>query len=252
MPTVKGLPKGKAAPLTISQDAARRFLVGLSWDPKEPEKPKLIPPFPSGDPAAMVPWLLLLLPRLVLLPFRLLFRPVTQADANAKAQWSKADDTRGRDKNSAHFDLDLACYVFDKDFKQLAYVGPDDAAFIDASKKVYHSGEDQGGFGGPDDETISVETQGLPENYHHFFFVVECDSKFSLEEIRNPAIRLADGKTNENAIETTLTPPAHLNAHGFAFCHVWREGEGFMVRNLEEYTGDNMDWPKFLSGFAAA
>lgn len=252
MPTVKGLPKGKAAPLTISQDAARRFVVGLSWDPKAPPKPKALPSFPSGDPAAMAVWVLLLLPRLVLLPFRMMFSPVIAADARAKEQWGKADDAAGRDKDSPHFDLDLACYVFDKDFNQLAYVGPENAAFIDASKKIYHSGEDQSGFGGPDDETISVETLGLPENYHHFFFVVECDSKFSLEEIRNPAIRLADGKTNENAIEATLTPPAHYNAHGFAFCHVWRDGDGFMLRNLEEYTGDNVDWPKLLSGFAAA
>jgi stress response protein SCP2 len=251
MPTIKGLPKGKAEPLHISEGAGRRFFVGLSWDPVLPQKAKLMPSFPSGDPAAAGEGVLMLLPRLLMLPFRYLLRPVTEADARAKTQWSKSEDAKGRDKDSPHYDLDLACHVFDADFNPLVYVGPEDAAFIDASKKIYHSGEDQAGFGGPDDETVSVETVGLPENYHHFFFVVECDSKYSFGEIRNPAIRLADGKAHDgdNMIEATIVPPVHYNARGLVFCHVWREGDGFMLRNLEEYTGDNMDWPKFLRGF---
>lgn len=249
MPTIKGLPKGKAEPLHISEGAGRRFFVGLSWDPILPKKSEMLPSFPSGDPAAAGLWLALLLPRLLMMPFRVMFRPVIEADARAKTQWSKAEDKPGRDKDSPHYDLDLACLVFDADFNPLCYVGPENAAFIDASKKIYHSGEDQAGFGGPDDETVSVETAGLPENYHHFFFTVECDSKHSFGDIRNPAIRFADGKTNDNAIETTIVPPAHYNARGLVFCHVWREGDGFMLRNLEEYTGDDMDWPKFLRRF---
>jgi stress response protein SCP2 len=249
MPTIKGLPKGKAAPLQVSEGAGRRFFVGLSWDPALPKKAELLPSFPSGDPAAAGRWLALLLPRLLALPFRALFRPVIEADARAKTQWGKAEDRRGRDRDSPHYDLDLACLVFDAGFNQLAYIGPEDAAFIDASRKIYHSGEDQAGFGGPDDETVSVETAALPEHYHHLFFVVECDNKYSFGEIRNPAIRLADGKSNDNVIEATITPPAHYNARGLAFCHVWREGDGFMLRNLEEYTGDDMDWPRFLRRF---
>lgn len=248
MTTIKGLPKGKAEPLEISQGAARRFFVGLSWDPREmPRLSISVPDKPKEGEGSLAGYYL----ALPLHFLRILFLSVVKLVAMDKyiSMTNKKEDKIGRDSDAPHYDLDLACLVFDADFNQLCYVGPENAAFIDASKKVYHSGEDQAGFGGPDDETVSVETAGLPENYHHFFFIVECDSKYSFEEIRNPAIRIADGKTNENMIESTITPPVHYNARGLVFCHVWREGEGFMLRNLEEYTGDNMDWPKFLRRF---
>jgi len=243
MPTNKGLPKGKAAPLEISAEGGRRFFVGLSWDPREmprmnigiPDKPK-----EGSKLGYYLAW-----PYHFLRVLFLSLVKLVAMDMYIKMT-SKQEDTKGRDKESPHYDLDLACLVFDADFNHLIYIGPEDAAFIDASRKIYHSGEDQAGFGGPDDETVSVETTGLPENYHHFFFVVECDSKYSFEDIRNPFIRLADGKTNDNVIETRIAPPAHYNAHGLVFCHVWREGDGFTVRHLHEFTGDNMNWPKFL------
>lgn len=252
MVTYRGPQKGKAIPLDISPEAARRFVVGLSWDPAVEQALEVkLPYFPKGDIAGAMAWVLLAPLRLVQIGFRRLFRPVLEADMRARSQRGKAADAAGLDLDSTAFDLDLSCYVFDADFNYLTYVGPENAAFIDESRKIYHSGEDQAGFGGPDDETISVETRDLPLHYHHFFFVVECDSGHSFEEIRNPAVRLADGKTDENALESTIDPPAHYNARGFAFCHVWREGDGFMLRNLDEYAGDNTDWPKFLSELTA-
>lgn len=245
MPTNKGLPKGKTAPLEISAEGGRRFFVGLSWDPRDMPRLNIsVPDKPKEGGWPMVRYILLWPYHLLRVAFLSIVKLVAM-DMYVRMT-SKAEDIKGRDKGAPHYDLDLACLVFDADFNQLAYVGPEDAAFIDASRKIYHSGEDQAGFGGPDDETVSVETAGLPENYRHFFFVVECDSKYSFEDIRNPFIRLADGKTNENMIETRIAPAVHLNAHGLVFCHVWREGDGFMVRHLHEFTGDNMDWPKFL------
>lgn len=247
MATIRGPEKGKEAALVISQDGESRFFVGLGWDPKDlPDTSVNIPDKPKGGIA--------LIGYFILWPFhfvRIFFVSLIKLIAMDMytRMTSKDEDKPGRDEKSRTFDLDLCCYIFDADLQFKSFVGPENAAFIDASKKVYHSGEDQSGFGGPDDEAISVQMKDLPAEYHHLFFVVKSDSRYSFQDVRNPAIRLADGKLNENILESTIVPPAHYNASGFVFCHVWREGTGWRYRNLDEYTGTDVNWDTFLPSF---
>jgi stress response protein SCP2 len=250
MTTVRGPEKGRAEQLVISDDANQRFFVGLGWDPKDPPDSAVrLPKKPKGGAALFFYYLLSPLHFI-----RILFVALVKLIAvdMYTRNTSKSEDKLGRDEKSSTFDLDLCCYVLDAQMQEVCFIGPEGNAYIDPSKKVYHSGEDQSGFGGPDDEAISVETKGLPAQYHHFFFVVKSDSKYAFQDVRNPAIRLADGKLNENVLESTLTPPAHYNASGFVFCHVWRDGENWSFRNLDEYTGSDIEWPSFLATFIRA
>jgi len=246
MATVRGPQKGGEAELVISQDAENRFFVGLGWDPKDlPDAAVRLPEKPKGGVALAMYYLLW--PLHFLRVFFVSLVKLIAMDMYTQST-SKGEDKPGRDDKSRTFDLDLGCYIFDEALQFKAYVGPENNAFIDESRKVYHSGEDQSGFGGPDDEVVSVETKSLPADYRHFFFVVKSDSRYGFQDVRNPSIRLADGKLNENMLESTITPPVHYNASGFAFCHVWHDGAGWRFRNLDEYAGADIDWPAFLPG----
>jgi len=244
MATVRGPQKGADAVLTISQEAGNRFFVALGWDPKDlPDTTVTLPEKPRGGGRLLLYYFLLPL-HFVRILFVSLVKLVAMDMYTQNT--TKHEDKPGRENKSRTFDLDLGCYIFDEAFLFKAYVGPENDAFIDSSKKVYHSGEDQSGFGGPDDEAVSVETKGLPADYRHFFFVVKSDSRYGFQDVRNPAIRLADGKLNENLLESTIAPPVHYNASGFVFCHVWHDGAAWRFRNLDEYTGADIDWPGFL------
>jgi stress response protein SCP2 len=246
MATVRGPQKGGEAELTISQEAENRFFVGLGWDPKDmPDTSVKFPKKPKSGGGLLLYYLLWPI-HFVRIFFVSLIKLVA-VDMYTR-NTSKNEDKPQRDDKSRTFDLDLGCYVFDAALQFKGYVGPEGDAFIDASKKIYHSGEDQSGFGGPDDEAVSVETKGMPDDYQHFFFVVKSDSQYGFQDVRNPSIRLADGKLNENILESTITPPVHYNASGFVFCHVWREGAGWRFRNLDEYTNADIDWQSFLPG----
>lgn len=247
MVTVRGPEKGKDAALVISQDAENRFFIGLGWDPKDPPDTSVKIPKKPKDGGSLVLYYLLWPFNFVRILFVSLIKLIAMDMYTRNT--SKGDDKPGRDEKSRTFDLDLCCYIFDAALQPKGFVGPENDAYIDASKKVYHSGEDQSGFGGPDDEAISVQTKDLPEDYHHFFFVVKSDSQYAFQDVRNPAIRLADGKLNENILESTITPPAHYNASGFVFCHVWRDGAAWRYRNLDEYTGTDVNWDTLLPSF---
>ena len=244
MVTVRGPQKGGKAELIISQEAENRFFVGLGWDPKDPPDTSVKLPKKPKSGGGLFLYYLLWPIHFVRVLFVSLVKLIAMDMYTQNT--TKGDDKPGRDDKSRTFDLDLACYIFDAGFAFKGYVGPENDAFIDTSKKVYHSGEDQSGFGGPDDEAVSVQTKDLPADYHHFFFVVKSDSQYAFQDVRNPAIRLADGKMNENLLESTIAPPVHYNASGFVFCHVFRDGDGWGFANLDEYTGADIDWQTFL------
>ncbi|TAL37447.1 MAG: hypothetical protein EPN97_05235 [Alphaproteobacteria bacterium] len=246
MPTVAGPAQNVITDMKISPEGARRFVVKLSWTPRE--LPKLnvdvAAPPKEGDTTGKIVFFMMK-------PFdllRILFLSIVKLMSfGMYASKARRDvDADGRDTTADQFDLDLDCYIFDGNMMLKCVIGTEgDALLIEGSKKVYHSGDDQSGMAG---EHIFVETQGLPEGYQNFFFVVRSDCKYSLDQFVNPLIRLADGKTDENVLQNTLIPAEQMipKAFNYAFCHVFRDGDAWRFRNLDAYQGDAVEWEMFL------
>jgi stress response protein SCP2 len=222
MPTVSGPPKNSVNELKVSQDGARRFMVNLSWTPREDAKPEALAT-KDEKPGSF---------------FKKLLSFGSKGGSDAKT---------GRDADADRLDLDLDCYVFNEDMLCKCVIGTGgDALMIEGSKKVYHSGDDQSGTSG---EQVYVETEGLPDDYRHFFFVVRSDCKYSLDQFRNPLIKLVDAKTGEVALENTLIPQGELDiprAYNYAFCHIYRTGDKWMYRNIDIHMGDGVEWDMTL------
>lgn len=265
MPVVTGAPQ---AELKITPEGARRFFVGLSWNPPAAVGTRIKV---AGGPGKGV----------VEKTAHGLFAPlefvrvgvlatsnlIMQAISDAKR--SKDDDAKGRDKKSEAYDLDLDCYIFDKDGGFIRVVGTEDAAYIDPSKKIYHTGDDQTGGGGPDDEQVYVETRGLPPEYAQLYFVVKCDSKFDFSQYDSPRVRIADSKQGESQLECRLGPAdtgddAGKGKYNYVFCRVLREagtgpadeagqeGDRWYVTAIDAYLDEGVDWQQALPQLTAA
>ncbi|MBI4031334.1 MAG: TerD family protein [Proteobacteria bacterium] len=153
------------------------------------------------------------------------------------------------------YDLDLACVMYDGNGEFVDGVSsrPDEA--IDMSGAVYHSGDDDTGRGGGDDEQISVELASLPESIHHIVFVVEVQSKkHNFSNVGTAEIRIADGmddrtqftllmgETAESADKTACVP-----------LRVYREDGNWMIQNIGAYynSADVSDWTEEIKKFIA-
>lgn len=231
MATVSGPAKGKTQELHLSAQGRPRLLVGLSWVPKD-EGPRIragIPPLKDAEGLYdtfyffKLPFFLL---RALVLGLVTLFRRHVKI------------------KSDPH-DLDLCCYITDRDYKVLETVGPKEGSLIEPGRKVYHSGEDQTGRNPADAEQIFIEMRGLPAEYDQFFFAVKSANRNTLGDIPDGTIRLVDSGTNEillqNSIAASALPPG--NSFGCVFCSVFRKGEGWAFRNIDSFTGREVDWP---------
>ncbi len=237
MKVFKGPAKGQDAQIEISETQRDRVLIGLSWDVKdELEKVEL----EVGD------WV----------PFR--------KYAQAAEDWihesvyafrtmqyrhkdvNHYDAPEARDSDFDGFDLDLYCYIFDDHGELVEKIGPDYEDVISEEGQVYHSGDDFSGMGGPDDEQIYIETKKLPENYKHFLFVVKSDCKFNLNDISDPVIRIADGKTNEDFLKEDIKPPANVNASALIFAHMAEVNDNWTITNISDFADADLDIPKYF------
>jgi stress response protein SCP2 len=235
MATVTGPAKGKAAPLPL--EGAGRILAGLSWTPKADGAPSGKIPVPQlRDAEGRYDSFYFF--RLPVYYARLLFRALAGA---------------GRRGGDPH-DLDLFCYVFDRDMQLLHVVGPKNAELIDPSRKIYHSGENQTGREKADAEQVFVETRGLPPEYHSLTFVVKSANSYSLADIPDAGVRLADSASNTdhllNTVAAKAMPPG--NAYGYVFCSVARDGAGWTVRNIDSFAGRAVDWNLLLPALEMA
>lgn len=243
--------KGPALPLPVSEVGERRFMVGLSWG----EHP------PQDDWNIRIPHLRDEHGRYDVfyffkLPFHL-FRIITLSIiklAMPSLYRRGVSDYESRKRgivDAGRYDLDLCCYVFDAKMELKCVIGPADGNYTDASRKVYHSGDHQHGSAGTgDDEQAFVETRDLPADYAHFFFVVETDGRYSLGETPNASVRLTCSRTNTDALKKPVVVDAGKDAHGFIFCHVFRDGDGWAYRDISEYEPFNADWVKVLKHLA--
>ena len=227
MKVFKGPEKGQSAPIQISETQSDRVLIGLSWDMKQFEKIKL--------PKPQIMFVKSTIEEIENIihryrTFKFMDRPVNEHDA-----------PDARDDDFGHFDIDLYCYIFDENGEHVDTVEPDYKNLIDESETVYHSGDDFSGLGGGDDEQIYIETKKLPANYKHFLFVVKSDCAFSLDEVQNTTIRVADSKTNDDFIKADISPAANLNAAAFVFAHMAEIDGTWTLTNIGEYADADFD-----------
>ena len=161
------------------------------------------------------------------------------------ATTSKKDDSKGRDIKSSMRDLDLLCFIFDKDKNFVREIGPDPDTMIDEASSVYHSGEEFSGGGLYDDEMVRIEIDKLPANYQHFVFVVVSDSKLSLAECGTFNLRLADSTTDHNFIKDDVDAPAD-NSSAYIFAKLSRDDQIWTTEQISKFGDFETDWPTAL------
>jgi stress response protein SCP2 len=142
-------------------------------------------------------------------------------------------------------DLDLYGYVFDDANRLKAVVGPDENSLSDISGAVFHSGDDTtGGDGG---ETITVQTHSIPEDYRHFFFLVRSAEDLRINEVGGVRMRLTAAEAESSTLNNPVSPPGHVRARGYVFCHVARGESGWTCRSLDAFTDFEENWGELLA-----
>lgn len=243
--------KGPAQVLPVSKEGERRFFVGLSWGARDVKDTSIEIPHLRDENGHYDLFYFFKLPFHL---FRIVILSLIKHLAPSLYQHGVVD-YEARKKgitDPGRYDLDLSCYVFGKNLELCCVIGPEEDVYTDASKKVYHSGDDIHGSGGSgDDEQAFVETRGLPDHYQHFFFVIETDGRYSLDETPHAHVRLADSRTNKDILRVELKSGAITgqSPHGYVFCHVFRgNGDEWLYRDISDYHGFNADWVQVLQG----
>lgn len=150
------------------------------------------------------------------------------------------------------YDLDLACVMYGADGEAVDGVSAKPDETMDSSGKVYHSGDDTGGEGDrTDDEAISVELKDLPDYIHHIVFVGEIQSAHTFGDIKNPSMRIADGKTNDDQLHTPLNAPEGKSKTAFVFARLSRKDDDWTITNIGEFfNGEDIeDWIDYLKRY---
>ncbi len=137
-------------------------------------------------------------------------------------------------------DLDLMCVMYDEAGEFVDGVSGMPDELMDASGKVYHSGDDTAGISSHDDEQIFVETLDLPGYIHHIVFIVEIQSVHTFDRVDEPTIRLADSYNDKPFLQASLGGPEGKDRTAFVFARVARDGQGWAAR----YIGDFHDGRK--------
>jgi len=154
-----------------------------------------------------------------------------------------------------YHDLDLACYIYDKDGNNISSVSAEPGQSIDHTGNIYHSGDNVEGYGEGDDEEISVELKDLNANIHHIIFTAQIRTGHVFREIDAAEIRLADGYTNHNFLQTPLIDDEGLDKNAYIFVHLYRapdaKADQWMLHHVAEYmNANNIDaWHKRLKDF---
>lgn len=138
---------------------------------------------------------------------------------------------------TAH-DLDLVCYLFGHDCGFIEHVSGEPGRNVDLSEKIYHSGDNTVGDAQGDDEEISAELKDLPPYIAHMVICALVRSGHAFGEIAAPEIRLADGYTNHNLLQTPLNHPEGSDKNAFALAHIYHAPAfetGWGLHHIGEY-----------------
>lgn len=136
------------------------------------------------------------------------------------------------------FDLDISCYIFDKEKEFIEMVRPDNTYLMDSSEHIYHSGDNTTGRISGDDEFISVNLAGLPENIHSIVFVVTSPRGYGFGKVMNPEARVSDGKTDDTQLLVPLGEGKEdATATAFIFVGLYRDTKqesGWALHNISK------------------
>lgn len=173
--------------------------------------------------------------------------------------WDPNEDVSLKDKalgalglKDTHHDLDLACYIYDKNKRYISHVSVEDGRATDQTGRIYHSGDNVEGVGDGDDEQISVELKGLDEAVHAIVFKASIKSGHHFSEVTDPEIRLADGYSDHNFLHVSLLGMEGNDKPAFIFACLFKTPDGqWMVRHIGEFTNTPEDgnWAEMLKGF---
>ena len=144
-------------------------------------------------------------------------------------------------------DVDVTCIMFDNSGDCVADVSSEASRAIDESGAVYHSGDEVTGDGGGDDEFISVELARLPENIVDLVFFIDMKTDHKLADIRNPTIRIADGKTDLTQLGIKIDQ-SDKTANAYVFARLAYMEDGWMLHyiGLPLDTAQITDWTETL------
>lgn len=159
-----------------------------------------------------------------------------------------------RGTNQQH-DLDLSCFVYDSHGEYIDYVGSMAQDSMDQTGAIYHSGDDATGSGGGDDEAISIELSGLPDDTTDLIFVTEIRSKHTFKDVHEPQVRVADSMTNKDLFNLALTQsPQNAERTAWVMARIYREPgspTGWALQSIDEYPSldEVSDWGSYLTRY---
>ncbi|MEZ5813328.1 MAG: TerD family protein [Alphaproteobacteria bacterium] len=151
-----------------------------------------------------------------------------------------------------HHDLDLSCYVFDKDGRYITHVSVEEGREADQTGQIYHSGDNVEGVGEGDDEQISVELDGLDAAIHAIVFKASIKTGHGFNDVRDPEIRLADGYSGHSFLHVSLRGVDNNDKPAFVFAALLRGAdEQWMARHIGEFIDapKDGDWAGILKRF---
>ncbi len=172
--------------------------------------------------------------------------------------WDPNDDLNIKDKalgalglKDTHHDLDLSCYLFDKNKRYISHVSVEEGREVDQTGKIYHSGDNVEGVGDGDDEQISVELKELDETIHAIIFKASIKTGHTFNEVTDPEIRLVDGYSDHNFLHVSLLANNN-DKSAFVFVGLLKDkDEQWMVRHIGEFidTPEDGNWAEVLKTY---
>lgn len=156
--------------------------------------------------------------------------------------------------NKAEHDLDVSCFVFDKNGEYIDFVGSMAQDAMDSTGCIYHSGDDATGEGDGDDESISCELAGLPASTTDLIFVTEIRSAHVFSQIHQPYARIADGMSNDNLFELTMAVNDGQDKTACIMARITRDKTsptGWSLHSIDEYPdlAEVADWGTYLTRY---
>lgn len=150
-------------------------------------------------------------------------------------------DEPGRDTYFKNFDVDLHCFVFDKNKELLFQIDPTTENLVNPGETicVYHSGEESDGTGAFDDEIVYIETRKLPEDYAYFVYAVSNDCAHDFDKINDLKIRLVESVSDKTLLEKNIDSGEN---DGYVFCCVYKSGDVWRCQPIEQYTAFKDNW----------
>jgi stress response protein SCP2 len=134
-----------------------------------------------------------------------------------------------------YHDLDLGCLLFDAKKKPIGDISVLHGHMADPTGHIYHSGDNVDGASEGDDEQVSVELLSIDKAIDYIMFVATIKSGHTFGELHQPEIRIADGYSNHNFLQTPLTHIEGKVKSAFAFASIYRSGEGWNLHNISTY-----------------